>query len=172
MERGVVTGIAPTGAASRSDAAIVWELAQQSPSPGEPAEAVVLGRLDIPDKSLSMTITLKRNTDEGLPASHIIELNFEGGEIDNVARFVMKSSEQARGEGLVAVPAKIDTGYFLIALNNLPQAVETNTKLLLESDWIDIPLGYTTGRRALVTLEKGAVGDKVFREAFEDWKNR
>lgn len=160
------------GAASRSDAAIVWTLDQEAPSPGLPAEAVVKGRLDIPGKPLSMVITIKRNTDEGLPASHIIELNFEGGEIDNVARFVMKSSEQARGEGLVAVPAKIDTGYFLIALNNLPQAVETNSKLLLESDWIDIPLGYATGRRALVTLEKGIIGERVFREAFEDWKNR
>ena len=160
------------GAASRSDAAIVWTLDQEAPSPGQPAEAVVKGRLDIPGKPLSMVITIKRNTDEGLPASHIIELNFDGDEIDNVARFVMKASEQARGEGLVAVPAKIDTGYFLIALNNLPQAVETNSKLLLESDWIDIPLGYATGRRALVTLEKGVIGERVFREAFEDWKNR
>ena len=160
------------GAASRSDAAIMWTLAQEAPSPGQPAEAVVKGRLDIPGNPLSMVITIKRNTDEGLPASHIIELNFEGGEIDNVARFVMKASEQARGEGLVAVPAKIDTGYFLIALNNLPQAVETNSKLLLDSDWIDILLGYATGRRALVTLEKGVIGEKVFREAFEDWKNR
>lgn len=158
--------------ASRSDAAIIWTLVQEAPAPGEPAEAVVKGRLDIPDKSLSMNITLKRNTDEGLPASHIIELNFDGGEIDNVARFVMKATEQARGEGLVAVPAKIDNGYFLIALNNLPQAVETNTKLLLESGWIDIPLGYVTGRRALVTLEKGPTGEKVFRDAFEDWKKR
>lgn len=160
------------GAASRSDAAIMWTLAQEAPSPGQSAEAVVKGRLDIPGNPLSMVITIKRNTDEGLPASHIIELNFEGGEIDNVARFVMKASEQARGEGLVAVPAKIDTGYFLIALNNLPQAIETNSKLLLDSDWIDIPLGYATGRRALVTLEKGVIGEKVFREAFEDWKAR
>lgn len=160
------------GAASRSDAAIVWTLNQEAPSPGQPAEAVVKGRLDIPGKALSMVITIKRNTDEGLPASHIIELNFEGVEIDNVARFVMKASEQARGEGLVAVPAKIDTGYFLIALNNLPQAVETNSKLLLDSDWIDIPLGYANTKRALVTLEKGVIGERVFREAFEDWKNR
>ena len=84
----------------------------------------------------------------------------------------MKSNEQARGEGLVAVPAKIDTGYFLIALNNLEQAEETNRKLLLDSEWIDIPLGYTSGRRALVTLEKGAIGDKVFNDAFADWDKR
>jgi hypothetical protein len=70
------------------------------------------------------------------------------------------------------VPVKIDTGYFLIALNNLETATATNKRLLIDSSWIDIPLGYTTGRRALVTLEKGAIGDKVFRDAFADWDKR
>ena len=45
----------------------------------------------------------------------------------------------------------------------------TNKRLLTESSWIDIPLGYTTKRRALVTLEKGAIGDSVFKEAFAAW---
>lgn len=170
-------GASGSGAA-RIPATIVWSLASEPPSEGLPSEPVIKGKLTVPDRGLNMDLSLKRNTDAGLPASHIIELIFEapsdfaGGQIDNVARFVLKATEQARGDGLVAVPAKISNGYFLIALNNLPQAIETNTKLLTESDWIDIPMGYTTGRRALVTLEKGAVGDKVFRDAFADWKNR
>ena len=170
-------GASGSGAA-RIPANVVWSLVNEPPSDGLPAEAVIKGKLTVPDRGLTMDLSLKRNTDAGLPASHIIELIFEapsdfsGGQIDNVARFVLKATEQARGDGLVAVPAKISNGYFLIALNNLPQAVETNTKLLTESDWIDIPMGYTTGRRALVTLEKGAVGDKVFKDAFADWKNR
>ncbi len=164
--------------ATRDEAAVVWSLEEMSPSEGLPAEPVIKGRLDVPGRGLVMDITIKRNVDQALPASHIIELLFEapadfsGGSIDNVARFVMKSNEQARGEGLVAVPAKIDTGFFLIALNNLEQALGTNKRLLVESGWIDIPLGYTTGRRALVTLEKGAIGDKVFRDAFADWEKR
>ncbi|MCB1462726.1 MAG: hypothetical protein KDJ90_09965 [Nitratireductor sp.] len=164
--------------ATRDNAAIVWSLDEQSPGDGMPPEAVIQGQFDVPGRGLVMQITIRRNVDEALPASHIIELRFDtpadfsGGEIDNVARFVMKSSEQARGEGLIAVPAKIDTGYFLIALNNLAQAQETNRKLLTASSWIDIPVGYTSGRRALVTLEKGAIGDKVFKDAFADWDTR
>ena len=168
-----------TGAgATRDNAAVVWSLAQEPPAEGLPAEAVIRGQFDVPGRGVTMQLSIKRNSDEALPASHVIELlfnapaDFSGGSIDNVARFVMKSSEQARGEGLVAVPARIDAGYFLIALNNLPQAVDTNRKLLLESSWIDIPLGYTSGRRALVALEKGAIGDKVFRDAFADWDKR
>jgi hypothetical protein len=170
-------GAAGSGA-TRDEAAIVWSIEQVSPADGLPPEPVIKGRLEVPGRGLVMDMTIKRNVDEALPASHIIELIFEappdfsGGNIENVARFVMKSNEQARGEGLVAVPAKIDTGYFLIALNNLEQAMATNKRLLVESSWIDIPLGYTTKRRALVTLEKGAIGDSVFKEAFADWDKR
>lgn len=163
--------------ASRDNAAVIWSLAEESIDGGAP-EAVIKGQLDVPGRSITMNLVIKRNRDDSLPASHIIELNFElpgdfsGGNIANVSRFVMKSSEQARGEGLVAVPAKISDGNFLIALNNLEQALATNRKLLLESSWIDVPLGYTTGRRALVTLEKGALGNKVFKDAFADWDKR
>ena len=164
--------------AARSNAGVIWSLGSESPEDGLPEEAVIMAQLDVPEKALSMNLKIKRNTDEALSASHIIELvftapeSFTGGSIDNVARFVMKSTEQARGEGLIAVPVRIDAGYFLIALNNLQQAVDTNSKLLLESAWIDIPLGYTSGRRALITFEKGETGEKVFKDAFEDWKNR
>lgn len=165
-------------AATRDNAAIVWSIDRAPPADGQPDEPVIRGQLEVPGRGLNMDLTIKRNTDEALSASHIIELeftappDFSGGSIDTLARFVMKSNEQSRGEPLIAVPVKINTGYFMIALNNLEQARESNKKLLLESNWIDIPLGYTTGRRALVTLEKGAIGDQVFREAFEDWDNR
>ncbi len=164
--------------ATRDNAAVIWSLDQQPPAEGQPPEPVIKGRLEVPGRGLVMDIVIKRNIDAALSASHIIELyfqappDFSGGSIDNVARFVMKANEQARGEGLVAVPVKIDTGYFLIALNNLETATATNKRLLINSSWIDIPLGYTTGRRALVTLEKGAIGDKVFRDAFADWDKR
>ncbi len=163
--------------ASRDNAAIIWSIEREVLEDGT-SEAVIKGQLDVPGRNLSMSLLIKRNLDESLPASHIIELQFQlpkdftGGNISDVSRFVMKTSEQGRGEGLIAVPAKISDGNFLIALNNLDQALATNNKLLLDSSWIDVPLGYTTGRRALVTLEKGALGDKVFRDAFAEWAKR
>lgn len=165
-------------AASRDNAAIVWSIVQQSPSDGAVPESVIKGELEVPGRGLTAVLTIKRNADESLSASHIIELifdappDFSGGSVDTLARFVLKDSEQARGEPLVAVPVKIDTGFFMIALNNLDQARESNKRLLLDSNWIDIPLGYSSGRRALLTLEKGAIGDKIYREAFADWDNR
>lgn len=164
--------------ASRDDGEMVWSLDEEAPEEGQPREPVIKGRLDIPNRGLTMDMLIRRNTDESLSASHLIELvfktpsDFTGGSIDTIARFVLKPSEQARGEPLIAVPVKISAGYFMIALNNLEQARDANEKLMLDADWIDIPVSYSTGRRALVTLSKGDSGEEVFTQAFEDWKNR
>lgn len=167
-----------SGSASRDEGNIVWRLEQEPPEPDFPAEAVIKGVMEIPGRGLVMNLTIKRNVDAALPASHIIELlfsappEFSGGNIDEVARFVIKATEQARGESLVGVPARIDTGFFLIALNNLPQAQETNLNLLASGNWVDIPVRYLTGRRGLVTFEKGPSGSQIFERALEDWQNR
>jgi hypothetical protein len=167
-----------TAGASRDDGTMNWTLASEPPEDGSPAEAVIKGTMEIPARGLALSMTIKRNVDPGLPASHLIELifsapaEFAGGNIDGVSRFVMKGTEQARGESLVGVPARIDTGYFLIALNNLDQAQATNLGLLENANWIDIPVSYVTGRRALLTFEKGDSGKAVFTQALADWRNR
>jgi len=148
------------------------------PSEALPAEPVIVGNMEVPEKGMTVEVNIKRNLDQALSASHIIELTFDvpdgfaGGGIENIARFVLKPTEEARGEPLVAVPVKVSDGYFLIALDNLEQAVQVNNQLMLNSSWIDIPLSYSTGKRALLTLEKGGSGEQVFKEAFSDWKNR
>ncbi len=167
-----------TTGANRDEGSISWSLVTEAPEPGAAPEAVIKAVLEIPSRGLMLNMAIKRNIDAGLPASHIIELffsapgEFSGGNIDNVSRFVMKSTEQARGESLVGVPARIDAGFFLIALNNLEQAQKTNLSLLENSDWVDIPVSYVTGRRALLTFEKGESGKEVFAQALADWKNR
>ncbi len=57
----------------------------------------------------------------------------------------------------------------MIALNDFPEAVTTNTELLRSRSWIDIPLTYRNGRRALLTLEKGPTGTEAFNKALQAW---
>ena len=164
--------------ASRDEGSMAWSLVSEPPEADAPAEPVIKGVMEIPSRGLILNLSIKRNVDPALSASHLIELifsappEFSGGNVDNISRFVMKSNEQARGESLVGVPARIDTGYFLIALNNLDQALKTNLSLLENGSWVDIPVAYVTGRRALITFEKGASGKEVFANALADWKNR
>ena len=166
------------GGASRDEARVAWSIDERSPEDGMPPEPVIKGALEVPGRGLNLEIIIRRNVDQALSASHIIELNFtvlpefSGGGIDDVSRFVMKANESARGQSLVGVPVKIDNGYFLIALNNLEQAKQANETLMESSDWIDIPIRYVSGRRALLALEKGSSGKEVFDKALADWKNR
>jgi hypothetical protein len=161
---------------SANTGTVVWSLVKESPGGDLPAEAAIRGEMNIPARNLQLRITIRRNGDKTLPASHIVELifltpdNFEGGGIDSVLRMAMKDSEQAPGNPVIGIPAKIADGYFLLALNDGKAEIETNTTLLRRESWIDIPIVYKSGRRALVTLEKGIPGDKVFDEALSAWE--
>jgi hypothetical protein len=97
--------------------------------------------------------------------------NFEGGSIEGVQRVSMKRTEQDRGDPLIAVPAKITDDFHMIALNDFAEAVGSNTELLRSRSWIDIPITYRNGRRALLTLEKGASGTEAFTKAMQAWSS-
>ena len=155
--------------------AVVWTVVQDSPGADQPAEAAIRGEVNVPDKGFKLKLTIKRNGDKTLPASHIIELaftvtdSFKGGSVEGVQRVTFKDTEQAPGNPLVGVPANFGDGFFLIALTDEKSAVENNLALMSRLSWIDIPLTYKSGRRALISIEKGIPGDKVFQEVFKAW---
>lgn len=155
---------------------IVWSIVKESPGGDLPPEPAIRAEATIPGKDLQLRMTIRRNADQTLPASHIIEIifltpeGFEGGGIENVLRVSMKSSEQEAGSPLIGIPAKIADGFFLIALNDGKPETEANMTLLRRQSWIDVPIVYKSGRRALFTMEKGIPGQKVFDEAIKAWE--
>ena len=58
---------------------------------------------------------------------------------------------------------------FWLALSSAEPDVERNLLLLRDRSWIDVPLVYETGQRAILTIEKGASGESVFRQALAAW---
>jgi hypothetical protein len=153
----------------------VWSVVQESPGGGRPPEAAIRAETTIPGKDVQLRMTIRRNADPTLPASHIVEMifltpdGFEGGGVDNVLRMAMKSSEQDAGNPLIGIPAKIADGFFLIALDDNKAQIDANMNLLRRQSWIDIPMVYKSGRRALITMEKGIPGDKVFQDTLKSW---
>ena len=154
---------------------VVWSVVQDSPGLDQPPEPAIRGDISIPENGIAMRLTIKRNVDKSLPASHIIEMlfstpaDFAGGAIENVSRFSLKDTEQAPGNPVVGVPASFGDGFFLMALTDEKTAIDTNLQLLDRQNWIDIPVAYRTGRRALLSFEKGLAGDKVFKEVLKAW---
>ncbi|MEX0303088.1 MAG: hypothetical protein AB3N24_11745 [Leisingera sp.] len=160
---------------SAQPGAVVWSLVQESPGGNLPPEPAIRGEATIPEKGLQFKMTIRRNGDKSLPASHIIEMifitpdEFDGGGIENVLRITFKDSEQSAGNPLLGIPAKISDGFFLLALTDSKADIEANTTMMRRLDWLDIPLVYNSGRRALITMEKGVPGSKVFDEALKAW---
>ncbi|MFU0504931.1 hypothetical protein [Pseudaminobacter sp. NGMCC 1.201702] len=156
---------------------IVWSVVQESPGGDLPPEPAIRAEATIPGKDLQLRMTIRRNADQTLPASHIIEVifltpdGFEGGGIENILRVSMKDSEQAAGSPLIGIPAKIADGFFLVALNDGKAEIESNLTLLRRQSWIDVPLIYKSGRRALFTMEKGIPGQRAFDEALKAWQS-
>ncbi len=153
---------------------VTWSLQEEAGENGKP-EPTVQAQINVPERGLSALMTFKRNADPSLPASHLVEIvfslppNFEGGAIDSVQRIAMKTTEQDRGNPLIAVPAKITDDFHMIALNDFPEARATNLELLRTRNWIDMPVTYRNGRRALLTLEKGQAGTDAFNKAIQAW---
>lgn len=154
---------------------VAWSSAEESPGGDAKPEPVVRAQVNVPSKGLTALLTFRRNGDRSLPASHLVEIvfslpeSFEGGGIDSVQRVAMKRTEQDRGDALIAVPAKITDDFHMIALNDFPEAITKNTELLRTRSWIDIPITYRNGRRALITMDKGTAGAEAFDSVMKAW---
>jgi hypothetical protein len=152
-----------------------WRTETVSPGSGLAPELQIRADVSIPDRNMSVTWSLRRNTDQALPASHTIEImfnlppDFAGGGIANVPGVLMKESEQARGVPLAGLAVKVTNGFFLIGLSAVDADVQRNMQLLKDRPWFDVPIVYNNGGRAILALEKGPSGDRAFADAFAAW---
>jgi hypothetical protein len=155
--------------------AALWRTESVSPDPNLASDLAVRSDVEVPERKLVMTWSLRRNTDKDLPASHTIEITFKlpadfpGGGISNVPGILMKQGEHTRGTPLAGLAVKVTAGFFMIGLSNVDADQERNIQLLKERAWLDIPLVYGNNRRAILAIEKGAPGERAFAEAFEAW---
>lgn len=154
---------------------VTWALKDDTTNTTGKSQPLVEATVEVPERKLKAVVTFKRNSDASLPASHIIEVvfdlpdDFAEGNVESVQRIAFKQTEQDRGNGLIAVPAKITDEFHMIALNDDADARKVNTDLMKTRSWIDIPVVYRNNRRALLTFEKGTTGTEAFEKALAEW---
>jgi hypothetical protein len=160
---------------ARYEGGVTWT--EEVESDGTASRPFIRAQIQVPERNLSIDMSIKLNGDQTLPVSHLIDINFslpddfEGGEIDQVTEVKMKNTEEQPGDRLAAISAKIDTTFFVVGLeNDDPEVVATNMQLLSRRNWIDIPISYSNGRKALITLEKGASGVAIFDKVLAAWE--
>lgn len=162
---------APSGEPRASAGGAVWELLPPESGSSDPR---VRAMVQFPDVNLTMTMVMERNLDPSLPASHTIEIMFEtdGRESRNVrdiGLLQLKEEEVVRGAPIAGLPVPIDDNFFLIGLSNVASDVQRNRNLLTQRNWIDIPIRFAGGQRAIISFEKGFSGDQAIAQAFAAW---
>ncbi|WP_155141093.1 hypothetical protein [Roseibium sp. RKSG952] len=163
------------GSGTASNGEVVWSLESETDIQGRSQE-VLAAAIRIPERDLSVNLRIKPNDDSSLPASHLVEIrydfpeNFSSGDVVNVPGLVMKPTEEARGDALLGASVKVSEGYFWIALSSLASERERNMGLLSDRGWIDIPMLFDTGKRGILTLEKGPTGTELVEQAVAAWQ--
>ncbi|AEQ52437.1 hypothetical protein [Pelagibacterium halotolerans] len=136
----------------------------------------IIAEASIPARNLDVDVLLRRNADANLPASHLMEVDFTvaesfvGGSIANLPGVLLKNEELVQGQPLTGASARIVGNSFLFALSSASDIdVENNLNLLENREWVDLAMVYGTGRRAILTLEKGEDGDAIFADVMAAW---
>lgn len=154
---------------------VVWSTETFQGQNGTGPDIGIRAVVTIPDRNVKVTLRLRRNQDAGIPASHIIEVqfelppNFDLGNAGTVPGMRAKSSEGAQGVPLIGLPVRVAPGFFLIGLSSIEADRQRNLGLLITRNFLDLPVVFENGRRAILVLEKGVPGDQAFREAFSKW---
>ncbi len=165
----------PGSDGARTDGRAVWSLVEEPVLPGEPPVPQIRARVEVPDRGMTLVLSIRENSDPSLPASHIVEARFEvppdfsGRTIDTTPGLIMKEREDDRGDPLAGAVAKVSENLFWLALSGSEQDRARNLSLVEERQWIDVPIRYGNRRRAILTFEKGAPGDRVFEQALAAW---
>lgn len=154
---------------------VTWKTETVNGGPGQPPDIGIRADIQIPERKIGVSFTLRRNLDQTLPASHTIEISFNlpqdfpYGGISNVPGVRVKQTEQAQGAPLAGLSVRVSPTYFLVGLSAVPADQQRNLQLLQTRPWIDIPIVYTNNKRAILAFEKGPVGEQAFQDAFSAW---
>jgi hypothetical protein len=152
---------------------VSWRAETVNPGPGRSPELGIRVDVDIPERKMQVVLTIRRNQDVSIPATHFIEIQFVGndsfGGVAQVPVVRMKTTESAQGIPLAGISHRVMQGFFLIGLSAADADRDRNIQILRTQSWLDIPFIYNNGRRAVIAFEKGSAGEKALAEAFAAW---
>jgi hypothetical protein len=115
------------------------------PAPGQPATVAVKAEADIPDLKMRAIMTLRKNTDPTLQATHTIDLKFSFADGAPITGFKdvglpqMRKEDSTAAEVLTSVKVKISDTYFLIALAKGDADTARNLDLMRTASLVRLP---------------------------------
>jgi hypothetical protein len=141
----------------------------------ELGQPTLVGEANIPARNFGVRVLLRKNGDPSLPASHLMEIDFSvtesfiGGGVSALPGVLLKDQELVQGSPLAGASARVVGNSFLFALSAADADVTRNVGLLRDRKWMDLAMIYSTGKRAIITLEKDAEAQALFEDVFDQW---
>lgn len=164
-------GLTPDADGFTAPGRAVWRLDEGGASPA------VVGTIEIPARGILMNLRISLNLDDALPATHLIEFDFDLSEafpassVAELVGVVVKPQEQSGGDPLRGAIVDLGDGVFWQALAAGEADRAVNVPLLRDGRWFDLPILYDDNRRAIITFEKGNDGVAIFQQALNAWSN-
>jgi len=154
---------------------VVWRVDNVSNGPDEPLSSAVRAEIDIPEEKLQVAMTIQKNFDGTLPASHTLKLMFAVpqdsplGNIKQISVLQMRREDSATGESLKGITVPVMENSFLVGLAR-GDAEVSNLDLLRSREWLDVPMVLANGHIAKLTFEKGPSGQRALDDAMASWQ--
>jgi hypothetical protein len=154
----------------RSRGSALWRMQQITTRGNE--DVAIRAAIEIPERGLGAELSLRRNFDPSLPATHTIEIRFHRADISQVSSvrsILMREADGARGMPLAGVAVRSSPGVFLVGLSKSENEAQRNLRLLRDGNTMDITFMLENGTRAVLSVDKGAPGARIFEEAMTRW---
>jgi hypothetical protein len=167
----------------RSEGTVVWSTEEVKTSDGR-NDLAIRADIDIPGHNLKLKMSLRRNLDPSVPASHLIELtftvppNFIDGGMGNAFGIALGPNEMS-GATLALLGSIFKTrvdGFYLEELSDKPVDICHNLALLSDNPWLSVGFNGAkphwrpdTADQSL-WFSKGEAGQRAFDAAFAAWE--
>jgi hypothetical protein len=169
----VLSEEAASPSVKRYEGSITWSTGPSAGPGARAGDLTLRADVQIPDDAFALTLTMRRNADTAVGASHIVTLEFRpsagfaGGGIGSVPGILLKAHLGAKA--LAGRVVKVDDRTVRIELSDDAAARAQNLQLLADSGWLTIVMIYSDGRHAELMLYKGAEGREAVARAIASW---
>lgn len=153
---------------------VVWRRDTANRGPNQQLSSAVRADVDIPEAGLKTSMTIEKNYEPTLSASHTLTIRFEPtadsavGDVKMINVPEMRREDAPKGSPLQGMQVDIAPNVFLVGLYSASEA--QNVDMIRNLSWFDIPMSLANGRIAKVTFEKGAAGAQIINDVFDEWK--
>jgi hypothetical protein len=151
-----------------------WRSRLEGASVG-PRRAALTLDLRVPERGLSMSMAIRRDAGEDTAITHLFEFMFsspQGAPLDSISAvksIIMKQEDGSSSRTLAGLSIKVAPGLFLFGLSAEKDDAQRNAQALRALSRFDIPITFADGASAIISVSKGASGERAFAQALADW---